>query len=120
MADADLWARWRPEIAKAAIGDHHTLESIEASLAERRALLWATPAACLVVEFHRFPGGAHACQVRWAAGSKDTVLAALADLEAEAKAMGCTEMLIEARPAWSRLLKDSGYDQWSVTTRKEF
>lgn len=114
----DLWAKWRPEIAKAT-GDHQTIESIEADLAAGRARLWATPLCCAVVEFHGYPGGALSCHIMWAAGSMAALKADLPKLEAGVKAAGCTEVLISGRAGWARVLQNDGYQPWSVTIRKE-
>ena len=119
MDGGDLWARWRPEIERATVGGHHTIEAIEADLASGRSLLWATPDCCIIAQFHRYPGGHFACHLQWAAGSLEAILTDLDSIEAEAKAQGCTEMLIDGRMAWMRLLQGRGYAPWSVTIRKE-
>lgn len=100
-------------------GSHQTIESVEADLAAGRAHAWFHPGACLLLEFVRYPGGAVACQVMWAAGDLSDVLLALSEVEAWAKKAGCTEVLIEGRAAWAKVLKGVGYKHWSVTIRKE-
>jgi hypothetical protein len=39
-------------------------------------------------------------------------------VESMGRMMGCTEMLIEGRAAWAKLLKPLGYEPFSVTLRK--
>lgn len=111
------WARWRPEVAAACDGSHHTIESIEASLFDGRAQLLTMPDCCFVVELADYPE-ARACQVMWAAGTLAAVIAAAPRLHAWAQAQGCSEMLVEGRAGWVRALKDIGYRSWSVTLRK--
>lgn len=110
------WEQWRGEIAKACDGSHHTIESIEQSIREGRALPLYAPGCCFVVEVHDYPN-ARACQVTWAAGTLESIIAAAPDLHAWARSHGCTEMLVEGHPAWQRALKPVGYEVWSVTLR---
>lgn len=116
MGDAD-WTRWRGEIAKACDGSHHSIETIEAGIAEGRLTALYADGCCFVVELQDYPG-VRACQALWVAGSLEAALAAAADLEAWARLKGCSEMLIEGHPAWQRALKGLGYRLWSVTVRK--
>lgn len=117
---AELWARWRPEIIRAIQPDgHQTIDSIERDLIDGHAKLWANERCCVVVEFHRYAGGALACQIRWAAGTLDALTADLAELEKDVKAAGCTEVLISGRAGWARAFRQRGYEPWSLTVRKE-
>jgi hypothetical protein len=111
------WERWRPEIAKACDGSHHTIEGIERELAEGRAHLLTQPDCCFIVEVVAYPTET-ACQVMWAAGSLPALTQNLVLVERWAKANGCSEMLIEGHPGWARALKDLNYRRWSVTVRK--
>lgn len=111
------WERWRPEIAKACDGSHHTIEGIERDIAEGRAHLLTTPDCCFVVELVDYPAE-RACQGLWCAGTLEAIKAASPLLENWARANGCTEMLVEGHPGWARALKDIGYRPWSVTVRK--
>lgn len=118
-AGADRWARWRPEIQKALASGHFTIEAIEADLAAGNLRLWATDDCAIIVELVRYSGGPLVCHVRFAAGELPAILTNLDQLEVDAKAMGCTEMRVDSRAAWERLLKSRDYDRWSVTLRKE-
>lgn len=113
----NAWARWRPRIAAACDGSHHTIDSIEANLVAGRAHLLTLPDCCFVVELADYPA-ARSCQVMWAAGGLAAIVEATPRLHAWAKAQGCTEMLVEGRGGWTRALKDIGYRPWSVTLRK--
>jgi hypothetical protein len=112
------WEHWRGEIAKAADGAHHTIESIEALIQRGVLKVWMAPDCCLLVEIMDYPQ-ARACQVMWAAGELDAIKAQSPAVEAWARSVGCSEMLVESRPAWKRALKDIGYEPWSLTVRKE-
>lgn len=116
MAAAE-WARWRPELAKACDGSHHTIESIEAELAAGRTTLLTDEACCFVVSVETYPQ-ARACQVWWAAGTLEAIIDALPRLHQWAAAHGCSEMLVEGNPAWARVLRGHDYAVWSVTLRK--
>jgi hypothetical protein len=111
------WPRWRSEIAKACDGSHHTIESIEQSIAEGRAHVLTMPDCCYIVELAPYPQ-ALACQIMWAAGALDAIKAALPRVEAWARLKGCSEMLVEGQAGWQRALKTQGYEPWSVTIRK--
>jgi hypothetical protein len=111
------WEAWRDRIAEAADGAHHTIESIERSLVEGRAHLLTLPDCCFVVELADYPA-ARACQVMWAAGTLEAILAGIPRLHGWARGQGCAEMLVEGRGGWARALKDIGYRPWSITLRK--
>lgn len=116
MADAS-WTRWRPEVAKACDGSHHTIESIEANLAAGTWQVLTQPDCCYIVEVQTYPTET-ACQIWWAAGTLPAIIAGLTDVHTWAKLQGCTEMLVEGQPAWKRALAHLDYGVWSVTLRK--
>jgi hypothetical protein len=111
------WDMWRDRIAKAVDGSHHTIEAIDQRLSTGRLRAWMTPDCCLLLEFVQYPTE-RACQVMWAAGDLAAILGQADAIEAFAKEAGCTEMLIESRPAWAKVLAGRGYRPWSVTVRK--
>lgn len=111
------WADWRDEIAKAADGSHHTIESIEQSIREGRSYLLMPGDCCFVAEIVEYPKE-RACQMTWTAGEMAAIKAAAPAVEDWARSMGCTEMLVEGHPGWVRALKELGYSQWSATVRK--
>lgn len=111
------WQRWRSEIAKAVDGSHHTIETVEQQLIERRLHAWMTEDCCILIEIIRYPAET-ACQYMWAAGDLAAILAEEPRIVDWAVRAGCTEILVESRPAWAKALKPLGYDLWSVTVRK--
>jgi hypothetical protein len=117
VAESDAWARWRPEIAKACDGSHHTIESIEQGLEAGVSHALTTETCCYIVEVQDYPVQ-RACQIMWAAGDLKSILDNLPNVQAWAKLRGCTEMLVEGQPGWARALKPQGYDVWSVTLRR--
>lgn len=104
-------------MASACDGSHQTIESIEAELQAGVTKLLEHRDCCFIVSINEYPQ-ARACQVWWAAGTMDGVIAALPDLHRWAADRGCTEMLVEGNPAWARVLRNHDYAVWSVTLRK--
>jgi hypothetical protein len=111
------WSRWRPEIAKACDGSHHTIAAIERDIAGGRLHVLTLPACCYVVELVDYPAE-RACQITWAAGELNELVAGLTRVHTWAKAHNCTEMLVEGHPGWKRALQASGYGLWSVTLKR--
>lgn len=116
MAGAD-WQRWWPEFAKACDGSHHTIETIEAQLANGSTCLLERGGCAYIVSIEKYPTQT-ACQVWWAAGDLQGLVDQLPLVHEWARTNGCTEMLIEGAPAWQKALQPLGYRTWSVTLRK--
>ena len=72
----------------------------------------------MVGQIEAYPGGVRVFQVLWAVGEAEELLQMAPGIEAVARMMGCTEVLIEGREAWRKLLEPMGYKLWSVTVRK--
>jgi hypothetical protein len=115
--DGGSWARWRPEIAKACDGSHHTIESIDAEIEAGRLIPLTNKGCIYLVRVLDYPTE-RSCQVEWAAGDLEAILAGMDDLHTWARARDCTEMLVEGHPGWKRALESEGYGQWSVTLRR--
>jgi hypothetical protein len=111
------WAAWREEFAKACDGSHWTIEAIEAEVASGDSLPLYGEGCCFIVQVHQYPQ-ARACQITWAAGTLESILAELPKVQQWARSHGCTEMLVEGHLGWQRALKSQGYRPWSVTLRK--
>lgn len=112
------WARFRDLFASAMGDGFWTVEDLEQRIAHRRAFFFPGRNAALVGEIQTYPGGENVFQVTWAVGDVEEMLHMAPGVEAMARMMGCSSMLIEGRHAWARLLKPLGYEPWSVTVWK--
>jgi hypothetical protein len=112
------WARFRDQFREAMEPGLWTIEDLEQKIAHRRAFFFPGRNAALVGEIEEYPGGALLFQVIWAVGDVAELLGMAPGVEALARMMGCSGMLIEGRPAWVRLLKGQGYEPWSATVFK--
>lgn len=112
------WARFRDEFAKGMRGGFWTIEDLEQKIAHRRAFFFPGANAAMVGQIEVYPGGVHVFQVLWACGDVGELLRMAPGVEAMARMMGCSEMLIEGREAWKKLLEPAGYKLWSVTLNK--
>jgi hypothetical protein len=112
------WAKWRDQFAEGMRDGFWTLEDLEQKIAAKRAFFFPGKGAALVGQIEVYPGGERIFQVLWAAGDVTEAIIILPGVEALARMMGCTSMLIEGRPAWKKLLAANGYDLFSVTLNK--
>lgn len=112
------WKRFRPLFAEAMGDGLWTIEDLEAKIAHRRAFLFPGANSAVVTEIVEYPGGERAMQTLWACGDIEEVVALAPGIEATARMMGCTCMIVEGRRSWERVLKASGYDFMSTTLRK--
>jgi hypothetical protein len=112
------WARWRDRFGEGMRDGYWSLEDLEQRIATKRAFFFPGQKAALVGQIEVYPGGERCFQVLWAAGDVQEALVILPGVEALARMMGCTSMLIEGRPAWKRLLAAYGYKTYSLTLNK--
>lgn len=112
------WARFRPLFQEAMEEGFWTIEDLEQKIAHKRAFFFPGKNAALVAEIVGYPGGERAMQALWACGDMAELMQMAPGLEAIARMMGCTSIVIEGRKAWERALKPMGYEPWSVTVRK--
>ena len=113
------WARFRDEFASSLTDGFWTIEDLEQRIAHRRAFFFPGAAAAVVGQIEVYPGGQKVFQFLWAVGELPEIVRMVPGVEAVARMMGCTGMLVEGRQAWARVLKELGYDLWSVTLFKE-
>lgn len=109
------WARFRDLFAAQMDDGFWTLEDLEARVAARRAFFFPGKAAAMVGQIDVYPGGERAFKVLWAVGDKAEALLILPGVEALARMMGCTSMLIEAADLG---VDPVGYEAWAVVLRK--
>lgn len=112
------WARFRPLFENAMREGFWTLEDLEQKIAHKRAYFFPGKEAAIVTEVVTYPGGERAMQAIWACGDPDEIVQLAPGVEAVARMMGCTTMLVEGRAAWAKVLKPLGYVNFSVTVRK--
>lgn len=112
------WERFKPLFAEAMADGFWTIEDLEQKIAHKRAFFFPGRNAAICTEIATYPGGERVMQTLWAAGDIDEVVQMAPGVEAVARMMGCTSMLVEGRSAWKRLLGPMGYEPWSVTLRK--
>lgn len=112
------WSRFRDLFAGAMNDGFWTIEDLEQRIAHRRAFFFPGSEAAIVGQVEAYPGGAQVFQVLWAVGDLEETVRMAPGVEAVARMMGCTGMLIEGRAAWQRVLKPLGYEPWSVTLFK--
>jgi hypothetical protein len=112
------WERFKPLFAEAMEDGFWTIEDLEQKIAHKRAFFFPGKAAAIITEIVSYPGGERAMHTLWACGDVDEVVQLAPGVEAIARMMGCTSMIVEGRAAWKKLLSPQGYAPWSVTLRK--
>lgn len=113
------WARFRDRFAEAMDASLYSIDELEQRIATHRAYLFAGKNAAVVGQVEPYPGGAQAMQISWACGDLDEILALAPGIEAMARMVGCTVMIVEGQKGWERLLKPHGYAFFSTTVAKE-
>lgn len=112
------WLRFRPLFEEAMRDGLWTIEDLEAKIAHKRAFLFPGANSAVVAEIVAYPSGERAMQTLWACGDVEEIVALAPGIEATARMMGCTSMIVEGHRGWERVLKRSGYGFMSTTLRK--
>jgi len=112
------WAKYRDRLIEAMDGGMYSIEGVERLIGQGRAVFFPGKDAAIVAEKVTYEGGKSVFQCTWAVGDMAEILAMAPGVEAVGRALGCTEMLIEGRKGWEKLLAPMGYEPWSVTVRK--
>jgi hypothetical protein len=111
------WARFRDQFA-ARFGDGFwTLEELEERIADRRAFFFPGKGAALVGQIDLYPGGERAFRVLWSVGDVAEAAVILPGVEALARMMGCTSMLVEDSEL-ATVAGKAGYGPFAVTLHK--
>lgn len=113
------WARFRDRFAESMDETLYSIEELEQRIAAHRAFIFAGKDSAVIGQVEPYPGGARAMQISWACGEMDEILSLAPGIEAMARMMGCTMMIVEGQKGWERLLKPMGYDFFSTTVAKE-
>lgn len=111
------WLKYRDQFAKAMQGSFYSIEELERGIGQGRVLFFPGREAAITAEKATY-GGATVLQVTWAVGDADEIVSLAPGIEAMARLLGCSEVLVEGRRGWERSLKPMGYEFFSVTLRK--
>lgn len=99
---------------------YYPIEWLDQRVEEGRAVCIWTPKAAIVIELRLYPGGAMDVHGLIATGDRqDIVEILIPQAEDWGRKQGCVAGVVESRPAWAKLLKQSGYEVSQVTVRKE-
>lgn len=112
--------KWRPEFEKVMDPRMYTIGWLDGQVWSGRAQFWGDNRAGIVAELRFYPTGAFDVHGLVAAGDVQTIKNILIPAaEHWAKSLGAIGAVIESRPAWARLLKQSGYEPHQVSVRKD-
>lgn len=111
------WLRFKPQFVEAMAHSFHDVEDLERKIGQGRAYLFPGKNAAVVAEKAEYSGQT-VFQCLWSVGDLDEVLALAPGIEAFGRLIGCSEMLVEGRRGWEKVLKPLGYEFFSVTMRK--
>jgi hypothetical protein len=111
------WARFRDQFGEVIKkdGGYWTLDDLEARVASHRAFFFPGKAAALVGQIDLYPGGERAFRILWWVGDDAECAKILPGVEALARMMGCTSMLLEDPGIDTGV---AGYEPWTATLRK--
>lgn len=101
------YEHWRKRLANANDPAFLPVAYLDARLNDGTAQFWATEQAALVTELVQWPGGARTIRAIAAAGRKADITGPLKQqVEAWAKARGCTHAFVEGRAGWRKGLPE--------------
>lgn len=116
------WAEYRERRADiASLLDNRcfTIDWLDVQVFNGDAMAFGNPDAVIVVEVRRYPAGATELHGLVAAGSLEAILPLIDEAESWGRAHGVTFASIASRPAWGKVLKDSGYSVYQTVLRKD-
>ena len=113
------WARFKDRFATAMEDGLYTIEALEKKIGQGKAIFLPGRDAAIVAEKVTYDGGRSVLQTLWAVGDLQEVIALSPGLEAMGRIMGCSQMLVEGRKGWEKVLAPHGYKPWSVTLTKD-
>lgn len=99
---------WREALARANDPAFYPIGYQDMLIASRQAQFWSTARAAIITWLKPYPGGAFTCETFAAAGDPEEMVAVLKpEIEAFARAMGCTNCMVTAgRRGMARLHPD--------------
>lgn len=98
-------------------GGFFTLDDVARAIAENRAQFWPGENAAIVTEIDSL-AQTRIVRVWLAGGDMEEVLAMAKGIESWARLQGCKKVLVEGRQGWAKVLKDQGYEPFSVILTK--
>lgn len=113
------WNRFRAQFAEAMEDGLYTIEGLEKKIGQGKAIFLPGKNAAIVAEKVTYDGGRSVLQCLWTVGELSEVIALSPGLEAMGRIMGCSQMLVEGREGWKRVLASHGYRPWSITLTKD-
>lgn len=110
------YEKWRVALWEASIPEFHPLEWQDELLASGQGQFWATDSGAIITQIVTFPSGSKVCRTHSGAGDLSALLNDLKpQIEAWAKAQGCSHCLIEGRDGWKRVHPDYSHHQTILT-----
>lgn len=108
---------------EAALNEHkrplYTMSDVEAAIERGSAFLKVGAHSCVLIGVADEGGaGERIADVWLAGGDMEEIASAVPALEAWACAMGCTQVVLNGRKGWVRVLAPQGYEYLSTSVRK--
>ena len=113
------WARFRDQFAEAMKGSFYTIDGMERAIGQGRAMFFPGEKSAIVGEVQTYEGGTKVMAITWAVGDLPEIKNMSYGIEAVARLLGCTKMLIEGRDGWAKELRTLGYKAFSRTVCKD-
>lgn len=112
------YAHWRGRFLEAVDQDLHPAWWIDNNVADGTWRFWGNDDAAILVELKQYPSGALEVHGLVAAGEVSAIKALIPLAEEYGRDCGATRASIASTPAWSRLMRDEGYQIEQVTIVK--
>lgn len=96
-----------------------TMAEVEAQLAAHQARLWVGERSCILTEVLEYEHvGEKVMHVWLAGGDLSEIKQAITPIEAWARDEGCTQISIDGRAGWRRVMAPFGYEHETTSIRK--
>ncbi len=95
------------------------MQDVEASLAAHQARLWVGERSCILTEVLPYDNVGERVLHAWLAGGDlEEIETAIAPIEKWARGEGCTQVSIDGRAGWQRVMAKYGYEHETTSIRK--
>lgn len=115
----ESYQRHRAEISDLLDPRCWSIEWLDAELEHGRALAFGSDTAVIIITIKIYPAGAIELHGLVAAGKLEAILDLIEQAEEWGRAHGLDFACISSTPAWSRVLKDKGWQVHQVELRKD-